>query len=365
MQAAPGTRMLGRWLLACAAAVALVLVVGGLTRLQEAGLSIVHWQPVSGVVPPLDPADWEAEFAAYRASPQFRLLNPQMDLEHFRPIYWWEYGHRMAARMAGLAFALPLLYWGLRRHLPRPWWTRLALILALGLLQGLIGWWMVASGLIDAPRVSAVRLALHLGMALALFGLLVWTAWELLQAEPERQEANRDAPLASHAWRVRHAKHVVPALPAIAVGAVFCMCLLGANVAGNRAGLGFASWPLMHGQWIPADLWRLSPWTDNFYLNPVTIQFMHRNFAWVVVALVAAMAWRAARARLAATRRAGLVLASLLAVQFALGVATVLAGVPLALAAGHQLGALVLFAATLRVVWCLRRPVAAVSGAEA
>ncbi len=314
----------GRWLQACAALVVVVLLVGGITRLTHAGLSIVQWQPVTGVLPPLSAADWARAYAQYQASPEFRLVNPDMDIEGFRTIFWWEYAHRLLARIAGLAFLLPLLWFAARRRLPRGLPLRLAAIFALGALQGALGWYMVASGLASDPRVSPLRLSAHLGMALLLIGLLLWNAWALRAAGTPRR--------------------TLPPLAGAAVLVVLAMILSGGLMAGAHAGLAYRTFPLMNGALLPDGLLALSPWYDNLRDNLTAIQFLHRALALVVLLAVAALARQAWRR--GARPAAGMLLLALL-VQLALGVATLLSGVALPLAAAHQAGAVLLFTAAL------------------
>jgi cytochrome c oxidase assembly protein subunit 15 len=304
-------------------------VVGGITRLTHSGLSIGSWQPLVGVLPPLTDADWAAAFAQYRATPEGRLVNAGMDLAGFQHIYGWEYAHRLVARLAGLVFALPLLWFLWRRRIAGPLAWRLASILALGAAQGALGWYMVASGLVDDPHVSPLRLAAHLGLALLLIGLLAWTAWRLQRAAPARPVRG-----AVGAW--------------LGVAAVFAMALTGAVVAGTRAGFAFNTFPLMNGEWIPAGSLALDPWYRNFRDNLATVQFVHRCFALVVVLVVAAnLGPLFERAAHRSRRRAAAWMAAALALQLGLGIATLLSVVALPLAAAHQAGAVLLFIAAL------------------
>jgi len=305
----------GLWLLALAALVAAMVLLGGATRLTDSGLSIVEWRPVTGVVPPLSAADWQAEFDRYRAFPEYLKVNRGMSLDEFRRIYWFEWSHRQLGRAIGLAFLLPFLWFLARRRIDRPLGLRLAGLFALGGLQGAVGWWMVASGLVDRPDVSHLRLAAHLGLAFAIFGALLWQAWGLLVPE---------ARVAGPRW-----------LGFALAAAVLAQTLLGALVAGLDAGLAYNTFPTMNGVWIPDDLARPGPWWD----NPTAVQFAHRLGAFALAALCL-FAWLRAPAAF------GFVLAAA-AVQFALGVATLLAHAPLALALAHQAGALALFATSL------------------
>jgi cytochrome c oxidase assembly protein subunit 15 len=342
-RAPPAPRTLARWLLACALAVVAVLVVGGITRLAHAGLSIVQWQPLAGVLPPLDEADWAQRLQAYRLSPEGRLVHPDLDLAGFRTIFWWEYAHRLLARLAGLLFVLPLLYWLAARRLPPRLVPRLLVLLALGGLQGALGWFMVASGLVDDPRVSPLRLAAHLALALLLIGALLWQAARLACPAPPAA-----APVAAPGLR-RHA--------GLALAAVFLLALTGALVAGTRAGFAFNTFPDMNGRLVPPGLWALEPLWRNFLHNLATVQFVHRAGALVVLLVVGSLGWRLLRSGGAALRRAGAALLLALGLQIALGIATLLSLVALPLAALHQLGAVALFASALAARYLLARPV--------
>jgi cytochrome c oxidase assembly protein subunit 15 len=312
-------RAVAAWLFLCAAMVFAIVVVGGITRLTRSGLSIVEWQPLIGILPPLSEADWQALFAKYRETPEYRLVNLGMDLGGFQRIFWWEYLHRLLARLVGLVVLLPLLWFQLRKKLERPLAWKLWGIFALGALQGLMGWLMVKSGLIDDPKVNPVRLTLHLGLALAVFSAELWIALGLL------------APRGGRAGRL------AAALPWV----IFAMALSGGMVAGLRAGSAYQTFPLMNGHLVPPEILMLEPWWQNFLTNMATVQFVHRGFFWLLAVLVP-VAWWQRRASPAAN---ALLLA--FALQAALGIATLLAGVPVALGAAHQGGAVLVLAAAL------------------
>ena len=322
------TRGVAIWLMACAMLVYSVLVIGGITRLTHSGLSIVEWQPLVGALPPLSDHAWTTLFEKYRATPEYRLVSSGMTLGGFKQIFWWEYSHRLMGRLVGLAFLLPLLWFLRSGTVSRRLGWRLAMIFALGGLQGALGWYMVASGLVDSPRVSPFRLAAHLGLALLLIGAMLWTSWSLW-SEPARRRR-------------------VPGLAAATVAVVFLMALTGALVAGTKAGFAFNTFPLMDGSIVPRGLMQLQPWYRNFADNVVTIQFVHRAIAWTLVALVPALWWWIRRSVPAPTARveSNLMLA-VLAVQVSLGISTLLSVVALPLAAAHQAGAVLLYAACL------------------
>lgn len=318
----PRPHALGLWLLVVAAMVFAIVVVGGITRLTESGLSITEWKPISGIVPPLTTAQWQAEFDGYKRIPQYAAFNRGMTLDGFKQIFFWEYVHRLLARTIGTVLALVLVVFWWKRWIPKGYGARTLLILALGGLQGVIGWWMVASGLQARTEVSHVRLAVHLLSAMLIYGVLVWTALDLV--------AGRS--------RLR-------GLPALALLALAAQLVLGAFTAGLRAGYAFASWPKMGDAWFPAGGWQDAhgaAW--NLVSNPVAVQFVHRWWAWGVagaVLLLGRGAWMRGRTTPA------LLVAGLVAAQIALGVLTLLTGVALPVAVLHQAtAALLLGAAT-------------------
>ena len=321
-------RALALWLLAVAALVFLMVVVGGITRLTESGLSIVRWEPITGTFPPIGDAAWAAEFAAYRQSPQYQLVNTGMSLDDFKSIYFWEYVHRLLGRVIGLAFALPLLWFAWKRAIPRGYGWKLAALLALGGLQGAIGWWMVASGLVDRPDVSHIRLAVHLLMALTIFAATLWLALDLLALA-----ANGEARTAR-----------IPTAGIWMLSLLFLQFLFGAYVAGLDAGYAYSSWPKMGDQWFPADAPLLEPFLRNFADNPIMVQFVHR---WLAFAVAAAAFVLAAKAWQAGHRQAAGALAGAVTVQILLGIFTLLSGVELWIAASHQGMAVLLLAAAL------------------
>ena len=316
------------WLFVCAAFVYAILVVGGVTRLTHSGLSIAEWQPLVGAVPPLSDHDWAVLFEKYQATPEYRLVNSGMALAGFKQIFWWEYAHRLMARLAGFVFLLPLLWFAWSGKVSGNLTRRLAILFVLGGLQGALGWYMVASGLVDDPHVSPLRLAGHLGLALLIIGTMLWTAWDLGAADAPRGR--------------------VPALACATVAAVFLMAIAGALVAGTRAGYAYNTFPLMNGAFVPPGLLQISPWYLNFRDNITTIQFTHRAIAWALIGLVAALWGWIRRSVPAPTARveSNWMLAALV-LQIGLGISTLLSGVALPLAAAHQAGAVLLFAAVL------------------
>lgn len=341
-RAGAARRRIAVWLLVCCALVLIMVVVGGVTRLTRSGLSIVEWQPIAGTLPPLNAEAWETTFAKYRETPEYLKVNQGMTLDEFKGIFWWEYIHRLLGRTIGLAFLLPLLWFALRRQIERSLLPRLIGIFCLGGVQGAIGWWMVKSGLVDTPRVSHVRLAVHLGTAFLIFSAMFWTALDLLAHERSARPSPERSTLAR--WSL------------VLCAWIFVMVLSGALVAGTRAGYAYNTFPLMDGHWVPPGLAELSPWWDNLFHNLTTVQFNHRTIAWSLFFLVPLFWWRSRRIELPpAARRPINLLLGMLAVQIALGICTLLLQVPVALGAAHQGGALVLLALALWSAHALRR----------
>lgn len=330
---APRDRAVRLWLFFVAGLVLAMITVGGATRLTDSGLSITEWQPLLGAIPPLTEAHWQEAFAKYREIPQYHLVNKGMSLEDFKFIYWWEWGHRFLGRIIGLAFALPLaVFWytgALRRGYP----LKLLGVLALGGLQGFIGWYMVKSGLVDRVDVSQYRLALHLTVAFVILALVVWLAFEL--GVPERESVAADG-------RLRM-------LPLLVVAAIFVQVVIGAFVASLQGGLVYNTWPSMNGTFAPDDLWAIEPWYHNPFENPVMAQFNHRLVAYAILALAAVEAWRAFAARAGREVRssAAILLAGVIG-QAALGIWTLLAAVPIGLGIAHQSCAAILLILAMR-----------------
>ncbi len=331
-------RAVAYWLLACCALVFAMVVVGGMTRLTHSGLSIVEWQPIVGSIPPLDDAQWAEAFAQYQRTPEFRLRNHDMTLAGFKGIFWWEYFHRLLGRVIGVAFLLPFLYFLARRRVNTRLGVKLAGIFVLGGLQGALGWYMVKSGLVDDPRVSSVRLAAHLGLAFLIYASMLWVALGLLV--PPATRARRS--LVTHAG--------------IVVALVFAMVLSGALVAAIKAGYAYNTFPLMNGEWLPAEILVISPWWMNLIHNMATVQFNHRWLAMAVAAVVVALWWRVRRDETAGPRPRAWshVLLAATALQISVGIATLLLRVPLVLAAVHQSGALIVFTGSIVLAHALR-----------
>ena len=318
------------WLFGCCGLIFAMVVVGGITRLTLSGLSITEWQPLSGIVPPLDRARWLAEFAHYRQVPEYAAVHAGMTLDGFKSIFWWEYAHRLLGRVVGLGFAGPLCWFWWRGRLSRGLRWPLALILLLGGAQGALGWYMVESGLAHRVEVSQYRLAAHLALALLLYAAILWTALGRI---------DRPAGAVSGGWR-RAAEAILLLVAATIVA--------GAFVAGLHAGLVFNTFPLMAGGLLPPDYGQLHPFIRNWFENLGAVQFDHRLLAETTAAAIA-LAWVAGRrANLPPPARLALnALGAIALLQFGLGVATLLLMVPVPLAALHQANAVLLLTAAL------------------
>ena len=318
---------LARWLWTVALIVVLIVAVGGITRLTESGLSITEWKPVTGALPPLSQAQWQAEFAHYKQIPQYIEVNGPagMTLADYKFIYFWEWTHRLLARLVGFAFAVPLAWFWIKRQIPRGYEPRLLALLALGGLQGAVGWWMVSSGLTQDVKVSHFRLAAHLLVALTTLGGLVWTALDL-RAHARGEPPARLTPFA-----------------ALALAVLLVQLFFGALTAGLRAGHVAGDWPLMQGSLFPGGVdWSLGP-VHAVLHDPFLIHFIHRWWAWVVVAVLIVMG---RKLKALGQRRASIALHSAFGTQVILGVFTVWSGIALWLAVAHQLTGALLVAAT-------------------
>lgn len=334
------------WLMALFALVVLIIAVGGITRLTDSGLSITEWQPVTGAVPPMNAAAWEAEFAKYRETPEYQLQNKGMLLSEFKFIYWWEWGHRQLGRVVGLVWAAGFLFFWLAKRIPEGWTHRLLLVGILGGLQGVIGWWMVSTGLTGVMLdVASYMLAIHLGLAFAILGTIVWLVLKLSRTKQDLMQARRssDPRLRLHA--------------AALMGMVLIQILLGALVAGIDAGRNYIDWPLMAGGFFPPDMWQIQPIWRNLFENEGTVQFIHRMWAYATF-LVVLMTWRVARrSAYAATRRAFNWIAVIAFGQMTLGIVTVMSSAALQLAVLHQLMAVLLWVLVLRGQFLAQYPI--------
>ncbi len=336
------TKPIAIWLLICCALVFAMVVVGGVTRLTDSGLSIVEWQPLVGTMPPITQQDWDELLEKYRATPQYQQINKGMSIEEFKSIFWWEYFHRLLGRLIGIVFFFPFVYFFVRKQIDRSLGIKLTGIFILGGLQGFMGWYMVMSGLVNDPHVSQYRLTAHLGLAFVIFASLFWVALSLLVPKNENFQSNQDL------QSLRRFSFGLTAL-------IFIMVLSGGFVAGIRAGLAYNTFPLMNGYFIPPDLFVLEPWYRNFFDNMTTVQFDHRMIAWILAFSVPLFWYRSRKVDLPKTTRLACNLFLLmLAIQISLGIATLLHVVPIPLAASHQGGAVLLFAISIWVSHRLR-----------
>lgn len=332
------------WLWLIALLILVMVGVGGATRLTGSGLSITEWRPIMGAIPPLTDADWQDAFAKYRQIPQYTQVNKGMSLAEFKVIFWWEWGHRFLGRLIGVAFALPLAWFWWRGAIGQRLGRQLLGLFLLGGLQGAMGWYMVMSGLTERTSVSQYRLAAHLGLAILIFGLIVWIALDL------RRRVPRGIRLDTMSSAQRRMADWIVAL-------VFAQILLGALVAGLKAGLTYNTWPLMDGHLIPNGLLSMSPWYINAFENITTVQFNHRMMAYALVLMASWHAWSIQRVADDAnvSLSAWALLIAILA-QAALGIWTLIEVVPLSLGIAHQAGAVVVFGIGIWHLHCVRRP---------
>lgn len=303
-----------------------MVLVGGATRLTGSGLSITEWKPIMGAIPPLNEADWLDVFQKYQQIPEYKLQNAGMSLSDFKSIFWWEWSHRLLGRLIGVAFAVPLIYFALRRRLNKSLWPKLVGILALGAAQGAMGWFMVYSGLSDRVDVSQYRLAAHLSLAALIYASIIWVALGLGR-ERERPSGVED-------WGAL-----------LLVLLIFLQIAAGAFVAGLDAGMGYNTWPKMDGAWIPQGLFVMQPAWHNFFENALTVQFQHRMIAYSVLIVAIVHAWRSF------SMSAMLLLYAVFA-QIVIGILTLLMHVPIAIALIHQAMAFVVLATA---VWNFHR----------
>jgi len=326
-----------RWLMVLFALVMIMIAVGGLTRLTDSGLSITEWRPLTGAVPPMTEAHWLEEFEKYKQIPEFQIQNQWMQLEDFKVIYWWEWGHRQLGRVIGLVWFLGFMWFWLRRQIPTGWTRRLVFVGALGGLQGAVGWWMVSSGLRGSMLdVASYRLAAHLGLAFVILGFLAWYMFLLGRSERGLMQARR----------LKEAK-----LFGLSTGWLhftFLQIILGALVAGIDAGRSYTDWPLMGGQVFPPDAFILTPLWSNFFENPGLVQFVHRCSGYVLLAFGIVVWLRGRRSANRATQSAFHWAFGALVAQVVLGIVTVMTAAPWEIAIAHQILAVAVFVLILR-----------------
>ena len=335
-------RSIAIWLLVCCAAIYAMVVLGGVTRLTGSGLSMVKWEPIIGVFPPMSQSEWEEVFLLYQQYPEFKLKNSYMNLEDFKNIFWLEYLHRLLGRLIGVIFLLPLVYFWATKKIEKSFIPKLVFMFVLGGLQGLLGWYMVKSGLSQDPHVSQYRLTAHLGFAFIIYAYIFWTALDLLFPQ-EPTAGNRD-----NSGLKRFSFFIT--------GTVFVTVLSGGFVAGLKAGRAYNTFPLMNGQFIPDGLTSLDPMWRNFFENVTMVQFDHRLLAYCLIVLIPLYWFSALKKSLSAgIRTAFHLLVVILIVQVALGISTLLLYVPVGLAATHQGVALALFTVALFLSHRLRK----------
>ncbi len=341
----PHSKPLAVWLVAVAAMIFAMIVLGGVTRLTQSGLSMVDWHPVTGWLPPLEQAEWDKVFTDYRRSPEYKKINAGMSLDDFKSIFWYEYLHRLLGRLIGAVFFVPMVVFMIKGWIDRRLAPKIVVLFILGGLQGVLGWYMVKSGLVDRPDVSQYRLAAHLGLALVILAATMWVALDLINPEPpgESPGAVSQTGLRRGVWGL---------LALISVTA-----LSGAFVAGLDAGHSYNTFPLMDGRLVPEGAFDLSPVYLNFFENIATVQFDHRVLAISVLVLVGGFWWRAGGAALTGRqRRATLALAVVAVVQVGLGISTLVLVVPIPLAALHQAGAVTLLGVAVWLAHEFRPP---------
>jgi cytochrome c oxidase assembly protein subunit 15 len=321
--AAPQVRL---WLYAIAFLVFCMVIVGGVTRLTDSGLSITEWRPMLGAIPPLNESDWQAAFEKYKLIPEYQIQNKGMELGDFKFIYWWEWTHRFLGRSIGVAFALPLIYFAVTRKMELRLWPRLLALFVLGGAQGALGWYMVSSGLVDRIDVSQYRLAAHLTLAAFIFAAIVWIA--------NGVGRTRQYPASFDDW-----------FAVVLTGLILLQIAAGGLVAGLDAGQGYTTWPKMDGQWIPEGLTAIAPGWRNIFENAMTVQFDHRLVAYFILLIAIIHAWRS-------FTLPAMILAYVVFTQACLGVLTLLLHVPLAVALVHQAGAMIVLTAA---VWNLHK----------
>jgi len=334
------------WLLVCCATIFAMIILGGVTRLTGSGLSMVQWEPIMGVLPPFNQAEWEETFVLYQQFPEYKLKNFAMSLGEFKSIFWFEYAHRLLGRSIGIIFLLPFLFFLVKGKIDKALTPKLIAMFVLGGLQGLMGWYMVKSGLVNDPHVSQYRLTAHLALAIIIYAYMLWVALDLLCPRVDEH--------------VKSSNRKLGQLSLIITVIVFITALSGGFVAGTRAGFAFNTFPLMDGRLIPVGLFELLPAWRNFFENIVTVQFGHRLMATILFLIIPAFWWLAIKSRPEPRLRTGVhLLLAALALQLTLGISTLLLVVPVALAAAHQAGAVLLLTASLYVSHQLRGRLAA------
>jgi len=334
-------RAIAIWLMTIAAVIFGMIILGGVTRLTQSGLSMVDWKPVTGIIPPLNEEEWNAEFEKYKQFPEYQKKHINLDLDGFKSIFYFEYSHRVLGRTIGMLFLLPFLYFWFRKKIKPGLTPKLIIMFILGGLQGVLGWYMVKSGLVNDPHVSQYRLTAHLGSALVIYIYILWTAFGLLMPNATDRAQLGDGLAKYSKW---------------IIGLLFLMILSGGLVAGTRAGLVFPTWPLMGDSFVPSIIYHLEPWWLSAFEDQTTIQFNHRIFAYIMFTLIVIFSVKALMKKPERMMMIGIVLMLItLFIQVLLGISTLIMHVPVSLGAAHQGGAVVLLTAVLFVVYRLHQ----------
>ncbi|NOX39484.1 MAG: heme A synthase [Alphaproteobacteria bacterium] len=325
------------WLHILLGMLAIMIVVGGLTRLTDSGLSITEWNPIKGALPPMSNSAWLETFQKYQAIPEYQLQNKAMTLSGFKAIYWWEWSHRQVGRVIGLVWGFGFFWFLARRQIPSGWTGRLFLLGVLGGLQGALGWWMVSSGLTGRMvDVASYRLAMHLGLAFTIMGLIAWFSFQL----------RRGGAALLQARRLRDVR--LSRLATILLVLIFAQILLGALVAGIDAGRAYIDWPLMNGQFLPSESFDYTPFWTNFFENSALVQFNHRMLGYTVFLVAVYTWWQSRKSALNSVRSSFNLVMVMVLIQMALGITTVLYAAPWQVAIVHQIGAIALIVLVLR-----------------
>ncbi len=327
-------RQVACWLFVCAATIFGMILLGGVTRLTQSGLSMVDWHPVTGIIPPLSEADWKTEFLKYQQFPEYQKINMGMSLDAFKTIFWFEYFHRVLGRLIGIMFFIPFMFFLVTHRIRRAVTWKLSVIFILGAAQGALGWYMVKSGLVDNPRVSQYRLTAHLGLAVLIYASILWVAFSLIGASSELDR-----------------RFFIPSASISCL--IFVMILSGGLVAGTKAGYVYPTFPLMGGRFFPKELYSMTPSWISAFEDLVTIQFNHRMLAYLIVVFITVFTVNALRSNVNNRSRAGiLAMFTLMLLQVSLGISTLVLHMPIQLAAAHQIGAIALLSASLFVTHC-------------
>jgi len=330
-------RPIAIWLFVCCVAIFAMVLLGGVTRLTGSGLSMVKWEPITGVLPPMNQVEWESVFQLYQQSPEYIKKNSHFNLEEFKSIFWFEYSHRILGRLIGMLFLIPMLFFIATRRVGRALTPKLVAMFVLGGLQGLLGWYMVKSGLVSNPHVSQYRLTAHFGLAVLVYGYIFWVALGLF-FKPQL------SPYVKGPQQLLGYSRIISIL-------IFITLLSGGFVAGLKAGFAYNTFPLMNGQVIPDGIFRMDPVWINFFENIATVQFDHRVLATLLFLVIPMFWWRSRQFELSPRLRMGMhFLLAVLLLQVTLGISTLLLHVPIPLASAHQGGALLLLTASLFVL---------------